>query len=128
HSANRRSRSRGSLPRARASRSATLRLSGVLMGLALTPCRAVPCSVTPGREVGPPICGPFLECGGSTPLWMFGCLDEGRDPAAARDPQIQSGVEPPHFKNRRRRFFSPHTIAVPVRFVYKLDGSFRKVS
>src|SRR5262245_54331862 len=33
-----------------------------------------------------------LECGGSTPIWIFGCLDYGRFPT------IQSGVEPPHSK------------------------------
>jgi hypothetical protein len=37
-----------------------------------------------------------LECGGSTPLWMFGF----RAPAQYR--KIQSGVEPPHSKNPKR--------------------------
>src|SRR5262249_45243654 len=34
-----------------------------------------------------------LECGGSTPLWMFGCVDSSRGP-------IQSDVEPPHSKGK----------------------------
>lgn len=48
---------------------------------------------------------PFLECGGSTPLWVLGSLARGPETSKAlsshRTPNKsnnQSGVEPPHSK------------------------------
>jgi hypothetical protein len=37
-----------------------------------------------------------MECGGSTPLWIFGLVALSTTALGHHLPKIQSGVEPPH--------------------------------